>query len=162
MRLPHQLQGFFCLCVYQLFYFSNDLILQSFTRPVLHSELTFDRILEYFLSFVQHLYFPTYVLTASFQVDKAVPLRLPQLFFYLPKYFKNLLAIFISRLLGHLLNGNTDLHSHLQSFLQFSDAHFHIITVVMVSQHFLGQVLEGSPSPSSVFHQHPMVFFFSS
>ena len=41
------------------------------------------------------------------------------------------------------------LHRHLQSFLQFSDAHFHIITIIKVSQHFLGQALEGNPSPSS-------------
>ena len=54
-----------------------DLTLHSSTRSVLHSELAFDRILEYLLSFVQHLYFPTYVLTSSFQVEKAFPLRLP-------------------------------------------------------------------------------------
>ena len=54
-----------------------DLTLYSFTRSVLHSELDFDRILEYLLSFVQHLYFPTCVLTSSFQIDQAFPLRLP-------------------------------------------------------------------------------------
>ena len=56
-------------------YFFNDLILQSFTRSVLHSGLAFDHILD--LSFVQHLYFTTYVLTPPFQVDWAFPPRFP-------------------------------------------------------------------------------------
>ena len=61
----------------QFLYFLNDLILQSFTRSVLHSVPTTDRILEYFLSFVQHLNFPTCVLTSSFQIDQAFPVRIP-------------------------------------------------------------------------------------
>ena len=69
MFLHRQLPGFFCLCVYQFLHLFNDLILHSFTRSVLHSERAFDRILEYFLSYVQHLYFPTFILTSSFQID---------------------------------------------------------------------------------------------
>ena len=48
------------------------------------------------------------------------------------------------------------------SFLQFSDAHLHIIAIIKVSQHGLGQVLESNPSPSPFLHQFPMIFFFSS
>ena len=57
MLFLHCLQGFFCLCAFQFFNFFNDLILQSFTRSVLHSELAFDRILENFVfcsAFVFH------------------------------------------------------------------------------------------------------------
>ena len=35
------------------------------------------------------------------------------------------------------------------------------IAVIKVSQHALGQVLKGNPSPSPIFAQFPMIFFFS-
>ena len=50
------------------FYFLNDLVLKSFTCSALHSELTIDRIFDYFSSFAQHVYFPTCVLTSAFQL----------------------------------------------------------------------------------------------
>ena len=45
---------------------------------------------------------------------------------------------------GRLANQKYRFFRYLQPFLQFSDAHFHIITIIQVSQHFLGQILEGN------------------
>ena len=117
-------------------------------------EPTTDRILEIVLSFAQHLYFQIYVLASSFQIDLDFPLRLisgpasDTYFLFLPKYFKNLFATFTSRQLGHLLNGNTELQRHLHSFLQFSDNHFHIITIT--------RYLSAFPWPS--FRRQPFAF----
>ena len=109
------------------------------------------------------MYFTTYVSTPSFHVDKAFPLRLTsgsasntQFSFFLSEYFENLLIIFVHGLLRHLLNGNSDLRRHLHSFLQFSDAHLHLIAIIKVSQHAHGQVLDSNPSPSPFFPQFPV------
>ena len=64
--LARQLQGFFCLCVFQFLYLFNDLILQSFTRSVLHSEPTIDRILKIFLVYCSALVFPDFCLDIFF------------------------------------------------------------------------------------------------
>ena len=42
MLFHRYLQGFLCLCAFHFLYFFNDLILQFFTRSVLHSEVAFD------------------------------------------------------------------------------------------------------------------------
>ena len=41
---------------------------------------------------------------------------------------RKLSAILVHRMLDHSLNRNTDVFRYLQSFLQFSDAHFHVFT----------------------------------
>ena len=86
------------------------------------------------------------------------------------QYIILLLARILQKSFGHLhlspagplADGDTELQRHLHSFLQFSDAHFHITSIIKISQRFFCQVLEGNPSPSPIFHQYPVVFFFSS
>ena len=77
MLLAYQLQGFFLLFVFHFLYFCNDFVLQSIMCSTLYFELAFNRTLEYFLSFVQHLYFLTCVLPSSFQLRQTFQLRIP-------------------------------------------------------------------------------------
>ena len=106
---------------------------------------------------MQRLYLPTCVLTPSFQRLPSGPAGNAHFFFSLPEYFKNLLAIFVHRLLCHLLNGGANLLKHLHSFLQFSDA----FTSLQLSRYFSIPLARFSKAILRLLHHVPLISFFS-
>ena len=114
-------------------------------------------------SFAQHSYFPTCVLTPSFQLHQAFSTAHPTLpswqdmclLLRAKKISITFLTTFIPRLLSHLLQRKTYLYRYLQLFLQFRGTHFQFFTIFQVSQHLLGHVIEGNALPSPVFSQCP-------
>ena len=149
------------LLFFQLLHFLKNLIMIPFRCSALQPKLVFHRAIKKIIVFRSILappasYHDTFIPTPP---DRSAARSTWPDWQYITVLLLLALAIFTSRPLSHLLNGNTDLYRYLQSFFQFSDAHFHIFTIISVSQHFLGQILEGKTSPSPVFHQDPSAFF---
>ena len=164
MLLLHHSQSFFCVLLFKLLYSLRDQIMIPFVCSALQRELVLHRTLKISCLSIQNLYLLSCVLTSPFQLHQTFQLCVPpgptgntQLFLSLPK-IHDFLTIFVHRLLGHLPNTNTDFSDTCSRSCNSVMLAF---TSSLLSQHFLGQVLEGNTSPSPVFHQDPIAFFFS-